>query len=223
MSEMTVRRDLAHSPARASSRACTAARCTAASPPSPRSRSSASTRRTASARAAAALVADGQTVMIDIGTTTLQLARHLHGRKVTVVTTQPRRASRSCCPTPTIELIAARRRSCAATTARSSACSPRTRCASSRPTSPFLGTSGDPRRSLVCGHDDGRGPDQARDDRRRRARRRCSPTRHKFTHARRRCGSAAPEALDHRRHRRAAPAACRSRALTQAGVEVTIA
>lgn len=37
--------------------------------------------------AAAALVADGQTVMVDIGTSTLQLARHLHGRRVTVVTT----------------------------------------------------------------------------------------------------------------------------------------
>jgi DeoR/GlpR family transcriptional regulator of sugar metabolism len=37
-------------------------------------------------RAAAALVADGQTLMVDIGTTTLQLARHLRGRKVTVVT-----------------------------------------------------------------------------------------------------------------------------------------
>ncbi|WP_404827834.1 DeoR/GlpR family DNA-binding transcription regulator [Conexibacter stalactiti] len=37
--------------------------------------------------AAAALVADGQTVMIDIGTTTLQVARHLRGRDVTVVTT----------------------------------------------------------------------------------------------------------------------------------------
>ncbi len=37
--------------------------------------------------AAAALVEDGQTVMIDIGTTTLQAARHLHGRKITVVTT----------------------------------------------------------------------------------------------------------------------------------------
>jgi len=37
--------------------------------------------------AAAALVADGQTVMVDIGTTTLQAARHLHGRRVTVVTT----------------------------------------------------------------------------------------------------------------------------------------
>ena len=30
-----------------------------------------------------ALVADGQTMMIDIGTTTLQLARHLRGRKLT--------------------------------------------------------------------------------------------------------------------------------------------
>jgi DeoR/GlpR family transcriptional regulator of sugar metabolism len=37
-------------------------------------------------RAAAALVSDGQTVMIDIGTTTLALARHLHGRNVTVIT-----------------------------------------------------------------------------------------------------------------------------------------
>jgi DeoR/GlpR family transcriptional regulator of sugar metabolism len=37
--------------------------------------------------AAAALVRDGQTVMIDIGTTTLQAARHLHGRRITVVTT----------------------------------------------------------------------------------------------------------------------------------------
>jgi DeoR/GlpR family transcriptional regulator of sugar metabolism len=37
--------------------------------------------------AAAGLVADGQTVMIDIGTTTLQAAHHLHGRELTVVTT----------------------------------------------------------------------------------------------------------------------------------------
>jgi DeoR/GlpR family transcriptional regulator of sugar metabolism len=36
--------------------------------------------------AAAALVEDGQTVMIDIGTTTLQAARHLHGRDISVVT-----------------------------------------------------------------------------------------------------------------------------------------
>jgi DeoR/GlpR family transcriptional regulator of sugar metabolism len=37
--------------------------------------------------AAARLVDDGQTVMIDIGTTTLQVAHHLHGRDITVVTT----------------------------------------------------------------------------------------------------------------------------------------
>src|SRR3954454_25042532 len=37
--------------------------------------------------AAAAMVEDGMTVMIDIGTSTLQMARNLHGRKITVVTT----------------------------------------------------------------------------------------------------------------------------------------
>lgn len=37
--------------------------------------------------AAAALVEDGQTVMMDIGTTTLQAAHHLHGSDITVVTT----------------------------------------------------------------------------------------------------------------------------------------
>lgn len=37
--------------------------------------------------AAAGVVRDGQTVMIDIGTTTLQAARHLHERDITVVTT----------------------------------------------------------------------------------------------------------------------------------------
>lgn len=37
--------------------------------------------------AAAALVEEGQTVMLDIGTTTAQVARHLRGRRVTVVTT----------------------------------------------------------------------------------------------------------------------------------------
>ena len=37
-------------------------------------------------RAAAALVRDGQTIMIDIGTTTLQLARQLRDRELTVIT-----------------------------------------------------------------------------------------------------------------------------------------
>ncbi len=55
-------------------------------------------------RAAAGLVRDGQTVMIDIGTTTLQAARHLHDRRITVVTT-----SLAVCeeliPDPGIELV----------------------------------------------------------------------------------------------------------------------
>lgn len=38
------------------------------------------------ARAAAALVEDGEMLLLDIGTTTLQLARLLHGRDLTVVT-----------------------------------------------------------------------------------------------------------------------------------------
>jgi DeoR/GlpR family transcriptional regulator of sugar metabolism len=37
-------------------------------------------------RAAAELVRDGQTIMVDIGTTTLQLARHLRDRELTVIT-----------------------------------------------------------------------------------------------------------------------------------------
>ena len=35
---------------------------------------------------AASTVADGQTVLLDVGTTTLQLARHLHDRSITVIT-----------------------------------------------------------------------------------------------------------------------------------------
>src|SRR4051812_23013531 len=54
--------------------------------------------------AAAGLVDDGQTVMIDIGTTTLQMARHLHGRKVTVVTTNLA-VVEELLPDPDIELV----------------------------------------------------------------------------------------------------------------------
>ncbi|MBK4346301.1 DeoR/GlpR family DNA-binding transcription regulator [Lacisediminihabitans changchengi] len=38
------------------------------------------------AAAAAALVTDGQVVLLDIGTTTMRIAHHLRGRKVTVIT-----------------------------------------------------------------------------------------------------------------------------------------
>jgi DeoR/GlpR family transcriptional regulator of sugar metabolism len=54
--------------------------------------------------AAAALVEDGQTVMIDIGTSTLQMARHLHGRKLTVVTTNLA-VVEELIPDPDIELV----------------------------------------------------------------------------------------------------------------------
>jgi DeoR/GlpR family transcriptional regulator of sugar metabolism len=54
--------------------------------------------------AAAAMVEDGQTVMIDIGTSTLQLARHLHGRTITVVTTNLA-VVEELLPDPDIELV----------------------------------------------------------------------------------------------------------------------
>jgi DeoR/GlpR family transcriptional regulator of sugar metabolism len=54
--------------------------------------------------AAAAMVHDGMTVMIDIGTSTLQLARHLHGRTITVVTTNLA-VVEELLPDPDIELV----------------------------------------------------------------------------------------------------------------------
>jgi DeoR/GlpR family transcriptional regulator of sugar metabolism len=55
-------------------------------------------------RAAAAMVQDGMTVMIDIGTSTLQMARHLHGRNVTVITTSLA-VLEELLPDPEIELV----------------------------------------------------------------------------------------------------------------------
>jgi DeoR/GlpR family transcriptional regulator of sugar metabolism len=43
-------------------------------------------RKDAIGAAAAKLIEDGQTVILDVGTTTLQLARHLHERELTVIT-----------------------------------------------------------------------------------------------------------------------------------------
>ena len=54
--------------------------------------------------AAARLVQDGQTVMIDIGTTTLQAAHHLHGRDITVITSSLA-VYDELVPDPAIELI----------------------------------------------------------------------------------------------------------------------
>jgi DeoR/GlpR family transcriptional regulator of sugar metabolism len=53
---------------------------------------------------AAGLVEDGQTVMLDIGTTTLQVARHLRGRSLTVITANLA-AYEELLPEPGIELV----------------------------------------------------------------------------------------------------------------------
>ena len=54
--------------------------------------------------AAAELVRDGQTIMLDIGTTTLQLARHLRGRSVTVITSNLA-AYEELLPETSVELV----------------------------------------------------------------------------------------------------------------------
>ena len=54
--------------------------------------------------AAAALVEDGQTVMIDIGTSTTAISRHLHGKQITVVTTNLA-VVEELLPDPGIELV----------------------------------------------------------------------------------------------------------------------
>lgn len=53
---------------------------------------------------AAAQIRDGQTVMIDIGTTTLMAAQHLHGRRITVVTSSLA-VYEELAPDPAIELL----------------------------------------------------------------------------------------------------------------------
>ncbi|HEY0581424.1 MAG TPA: DeoR/GlpR family DNA-binding transcription regulator [Chloroflexota bacterium] len=53
---------------------------------------------------AADFVQDGETILLDIGTTTLHLARHLHGRAITVITTNLA-ACDELLPDPKIELI----------------------------------------------------------------------------------------------------------------------
>ena len=106
VSEMTVRRDLQRAGARRQARA------------RPRRRRATPAREPGFSQieverfdvkdrlgaAAAALVEDGQTVMIDIGTSTLQMARHLHGSKITVVTTNLA-VVEELLPDPDIELV----------------------------------------------------------------------------------------------------------------------
>jgi DeoR/GlpR family transcriptional regulator of sugar metabolism len=54
--------------------------------------------------AAAGLIEDGQTIMLDIGTTTLQFARHLRGRRLTVITSNLA-AYEELLPETSIELV----------------------------------------------------------------------------------------------------------------------
>ncbi len=116
--------------------------------------------------AAASMVEDGMTVMIDIGTSTLQMARHLHGRKITVVTTNLA-VVEELLPDPDIELVLpggiVRRnyRSLVGVLAEDSLRQIKSDIL-------FLGTSGVDLEIGRVGHHDGRGPDQAPDDRRRR-------------------------------------------------------
>src|SRR5262245_2730886 len=55
-------------------------------------------------RAASDLVADGQSVLIDVGTTTLELARQLRGRNLTVVTSSIA-VVEELLPDPAVELV----------------------------------------------------------------------------------------------------------------------
>ena len=55
-------------------------------------------------RAAAGLLLDGQTAMVDIGTSTLQAARHLRGRSLTVITTSLA-VYEELLPEPGVELV----------------------------------------------------------------------------------------------------------------------
>lgn len=87
VSEMTVRRDLAHLADEGKlTRVHGGAMTSRDEPPFAEIAVERLEEKERIGRAAAALVRDGQTIMIDIGTTTLELARHLHDRELTVIT-----------------------------------------------------------------------------------------------------------------------------------------
>ena len=88
VSEATVRRDLAHLESQGTLTRLHggAALTTAPEPPFAQVSTSHLDEKTAVARSAAALVEDGDVVLLDIGTTTHRLAVELRGRSITVVT-----------------------------------------------------------------------------------------------------------------------------------------
>jgi DeoR/GlpR family transcriptional regulator of sugar metabolism len=88
VSEMTVRRDLTHLAREGKlTRVYGGAIRDADEPPFAAIETERRDAKERIGRAAAQLVEDGKTIMIDIGTTTLELARALRGRELTVITT----------------------------------------------------------------------------------------------------------------------------------------
>jgi DeoR/GlpR family transcriptional regulator of sugar metabolism len=105
VSEMTVRRDLAHLARQGKlTRVHGGALCEREEPPFAEIAVERLEAKERIGRAAAELVVDGQTIMIDIGTTTLQLARALRGRRVTVITSSLA-VMDELCPEESIELV----------------------------------------------------------------------------------------------------------------------
>ena len=219
VSEMTVRRDLAQLRARGQAHARARRRRQRARGAAVRRdrRRAARPRRSGSAGPPPSLVLDGQTIMIDIGTTTLQLARHLHGRQLTVITSNlavieellPERGDR------------ARRRSAAIVRRNYRSLVGVLAEDALRQLSAdvvFLGASGIRDDLSVMDTHDGRGADQARDDRRAPSAPCCSSTRRSSRWAAS-CAICGAEELDvvvtDARPRRAGP-----RRVPQAGVEV---
>jgi DeoR/GlpR family transcriptional regulator of sugar metabolism len=105
VSEMTVRRDLAQLAREGRlKRVRGGAMTDDGEPPFARIAVEASDAKSRIGRAAAGLLAEEQTVMVDIGTTTLALARHLHGRRLTVITSNLA-VVEELLPDPEIELV----------------------------------------------------------------------------------------------------------------------
>lgn len=105
VSEMTVRRDLAHLARKGKlTRVHGGAVSEAEEPPFSAIEVVRAEAKARVGRAAAALVPDGKTIMIDIGTTALALARELHGRQLTVITSNLA-VVEELLPEPGIEMI----------------------------------------------------------------------------------------------------------------------
>ncbi len=105
VSEMTIRRDLETLEADGLARRVRGGAISVVSrsyePPLAVRATTASAAKTAIGAAAAALVNDGDTVIIDVGTTTLELARALHGTAVSPWSPRPCRSPLNSATTPT--------------------------------------------------------------------------------------------------------------------------